>query len=106
MKRLVLAMWLALAAPVAAAPAFEQSCVITPTQLSVAGMDPRVPFSFTFEPRPIGTTIYPEPDGTWTQDRSSVAPLTVYIWVRGHGPSLIKGSKQIGDYHVVAICSL
>ena len=94
------------AGPIRAAKAPDPVCTWTATEFRLANMNPTVPFSVTFEPYPTGTSTYPNADGTWVIPNFWTGPLTAYVWVRGHGPSLIKAGPGLNDYHVVCIAEL
>ena len=91
----------ALVAPVEARLA-DTECWITNGHLYVIGLPTTYGFAITYDPYPVGTTQMDD-DGLF--DRQWPYP-TAYVWVRGHGPSLIKAGKQLNDYHVIAMCQV
>lgn len=66
----------------------------------------------TDEPLTITTSLYPigggtiYPTGTFSLILYATPPVTVYIWERGGGKSLIKPGPGLNDYHVIAYCSI
>lgn len=103
---------LALVVPVNAAPSRVTECHWTPNPVTVdqaatlyvTGLPTTYPFTITFDPYPRGTSWWTV-DGTFTSS-GWYGSRTAYVWVRGHGPSLIKAGKQLNDYHVIAMCTL
>jgi hypothetical protein len=103
---LSLALSLSLVTPVLAAPTkVTPSCTISGSPLVLRAINlPDNPLAITSDPYPTGVGIYAV-NGTLTITLAASPPITIYIWQRGGGPSLIKAGAQLNDYHVIAICT-
>jgi hypothetical protein len=93
-------LYLFAAGDVRAAPRPETRCWFADGYLYAEGLPTTYPYAITTEPYPTGTT-------QWSVDGTLAVYLpwidTAYIWVRGHGPSLIKAGPQLSDFHVICI---
>lgn len=101
LRALLLLALIALGSSSAFAAKTTAACWFSAGWLYAEGLPTTYPYSVTSEPYPTGTTQW-SADGTlavqtWATD--------AFIWVRGHGPSLIKAGPALNDYHVIAMCS-
>lgn len=101
MKRTLALVLAAIALGAAKAP--ETTCWFAAGDFYATGLPTTYPFALTYEPYPTGTGSW-STDGTLYLDLNAAVGTRVFVWVRGHGPSLVKAGPALNDYHVIALC--